>query len=117
MAQAQICNPNKRYVEVSIGAQTDASMFSFIESGRRVILPNEFGNPAEHDIVISDSFLTYIADCAGFLRAEKMAGCKTAKTTLQNIIAQNAPPPLSSKGSTVSIKKTRAIARVKKEKA
>lgn len=91
-------------------------MFSFIESGRRVILPNEFGNPVEHDIVISDSFLTWIADYAGFLRAEKKAGWKTAKMSLQNIIVQNALPHLSTKGSAMSIKKTRAIARVKEEK-
>lgn len=60
VANLQIANPSKRFVDISVGAQNDASVLSFIDSGRRVILPGENGNPVEHDIVISDSFLTYI---------------------------------------------------------
>lgn len=58
VASLQIANPSKRFVDISVGAQNDASALTFIDSGRRVMLPGENGNPVEHEMVVSDSFLT-----------------------------------------------------------
>jgi hypothetical protein len=48
IASLQVCNPGKRFVDVSVGVQSDAAVISFVESGRRVMLPGETGNGVEH---------------------------------------------------------------------
>ena len=58
IASLQIINPSKKLVDISVGVQNDTSVLSFIDSGRRVMLAGENGNAVEHEIVVSDSFLT-----------------------------------------------------------
>lgn len=58
VASLQIVSPMKKYVDVSVGVLNDSAACNFIDSGKRMLLPGENGIPVEHEIVISDAFLS-----------------------------------------------------------
>jgi hypothetical protein len=45
IASLQIGNPSKRFVDILVGGQNDTAVLGFMDSGRRVMLPGENGNP------------------------------------------------------------------------